>query len=270
MGKGSRPYREGKPMNSADLEKVRVAIEEGLDRAESNWGEVGHLLEAHLKKAMESESHAMDSAADSNIPGYPVVSADRPQVDEFIALVVDMRGSTQRLKTILRSAKVNGLKRVYYETSALLPAVAVTCGFEEGTVTEYLGDGGLVLFGVDRDDRVKSVQRAYRAAKNCIGEMRALINESIAKRYNLPAVSLGAGLAMSRAMVTLVGAPGNFQPKAIGSCVWDATKLSGGTNSVHVSPDIKGVWPTSKGGAMRFKQLDLPHVEGFKMYTESE
>lgn len=53
----------------------------------------------------------MDSA-DSNIPGYPVVLADRPQVDEFIALVVDMRGSTQRLKTPLKSVKVNELQRV--------------------------------------------------------------------------------------------------------------------------------------------------------------
>lgn len=248
-------------MNARELESVRVAIEQGLDRAESNWGKVGHLLKAE----MVVEAHAMDRT-DSNIPGYPVVSADRPQVDEFIALVVDMRGSTKRLKTNIKSAKVNGLQRVYYETSALLPAVAVTCGFQRGTVTEYLGDGGLVLFGVDKEDRKESVRLAYRAAKNCMGDMRALVNEAIAKRYNLPEISLGAGLAMSRAMVTLVGVPGNYQPKAIGSCVWDATKLSGGTNAVHVSPEIKGVWPTSEGGLMRFTRLDLKHVEGFKMY----
>lgn len=252
-------------MNSTEIAKVRVAIEQGLDRAESNWKQVGHLLEKRLEKSMEA--HATDSA-DSSIPGYPVVSVDRPQVDEFVALVVDMRGSTQRLKTIINSAKVNGLQRIYYETSALLPAMAVTCGFQAGTVTEYLGDGGLVLFGVDKDDRRKSVQLAYRAATNCIGDMRRLVNDAIAKRYNLPEVSLGAGLAMSKAMVTLVGVPGNYQPKAIGSCVWDATKLSGGINAVHVSPEIKGVWPSSEGGLMRFKRLDLKHVEGFKMYKE--
>ncbi|MBP0639871.1 hypothetical protein [Cupriavidus sp. AcVe19-6a] len=252
-------------MNSNERTKVSAAIEEGLDRAEANWGEVGHLLEARYQ--VSTEKYAMDSA-DSNIPGYPIVSADRPQVDEFIALVVDMRGSTQRLKTHIARAKVNGLQRVYYETSALLPAVAVTCGFQAGTVTEYLGDGGLVLFGVNKDDRVDSVKLAYRAAKNCIGDMRQLINVAIAKRYNLPEVSLGAGLAMSRAMVTLVGVAGNYQPKAIGSCVWDATKLSGGVNAVHVSPDIKSAWPTAQNGLMRFKPLSLKHVEGFKMYAE--
>ena len=194
---------------------------------------------------------------------------DKPQVDEFIALVVDMRNSTQRLKTHIKEAKVNGLQRVYYETSALLPGIAVTCGFEGGMVTEYLGDGGLILFGVDVDNREESVRMAYRAAKNCISETRKFINNTIKNRYNLPEISLGAGLAMSKAMVTLVGAPGNYQPKAIGSCVWDATKLSGGMNTVHVSPDIKGVWPKSKGGLMRFKPLDLKHVEGFRMYSET-
>jgi class 3 adenylate cyclase len=251
-------------MDINQCKAVRVAVEDGLDRAEFNWGEVGHLLKARFEMA---ESYSMDSA-DSNIPGYPVVQADRPKVDEFIALVVDMRDSTKRLRTKLNGPKVNGLNRVYYETSALLPAIAVTCGFQDGTVTEYLGDGALVLFGVDKEDRHESVRRAYRAAKNCINDMRFLINEAIAKRYNLPAISLGAGLAMSKAMVTLVGVHGNYQPKAIGSCVWDATKLSGGTNAVHVSPEIKGAWPTSEGGLMRFKPLGLRHVEGFKMYAE--
>lgn len=253
-------------MNSNELAKVRVAIEQSLDRAEANWRRVGHLLEAKMQKSMES--YGMDSA-DSNIPGYPKVSKDRPEVDEFIALVVDMRGSTQRLKTTIKSAKVNGLQRIYYETSALLPAMAVTCSFQDGIVTEYLGDGGLIIFGVNKEDRKESVQLAYRAAKNCIGDMRALINNAIAERYCLPQISLGAGIAMSRAMITLVGVPGNYQPKAIGSCVWDATKLSGGVNAIHVSPDIKGAWPTSKGGLMRFRSLDLKHVDGFKMYAES-
>ncbi|WP_322005159.1 hypothetical protein [Paraburkholderia tropica] len=68
-----------------------------------------------------------------------------------------MRGSTRRLNTHIANAKVNGLQRVYIETSALLPAIAVTCGLEDGMVTEYLGDGCLTLFRVNKDDRVASV-----------------------------------------------------------------------------------------------------------------
>jgi class 3 adenylate cyclase len=255
-------------MNSEEMGRVRQAIEDGLDRAERNWDEVGgHLVEGMLKKAMEGQD--VFDGVDSNIPGHPSVSAGQPKVDEFLALVVDMRGSTQRLKTQITSAKVSGLQRVYYETSALLPAVAVTCDFQEGKVTEYLGDGCLVLFGVDKSDRTASVKLAYRAAKNCIGDTRQLINDAIKRRYKLPEISLGAGLAMSRAMVTLVGVPGNFQPKAIGACVWDATKLSSGTNAVHVSPQIRTAWPKEKGGTMRFVPLSVKHVEGYRMFSES-
>lgn len=254
-------------MNSGEKAKVKEAIEKGLDRAEANWGEVGHLLEAQVVKSMEA--YAMDRA-DSNIPGHPEVTVDKPQVDDFIALVVDMRKSTMRLNTYLKGAKVNSFQRVYYETSALLPAMAVTSEFEQGSVTEYLGDGGLVLFGVDQDDVTTSVQKAYRVAKHCIGDMRALINDAIAARYNLPPLDLGVGLAKSKAMVTLVGAPGNYQPKAIGTCVWEATKLSAGVNSVFVSKPFQAAWPTSENGLMRFKPLNWGHVKGYKMASEKD
>lgn len=247
-------------MTGEQVDALRKAIFDGLDRAESNWGKVGKLLEARkLEKSLESFS------ADSNIPGYPDVDLDRPAVDEFVALVVDMRGSTSRIKTIDKSIKLDPFQRLYYETSALLPGVATVCGFENGVVTEYLGDGCLVLFEVDKKDRASSVQKVYGVAKNCINEMRELMNTELKLRYSVPPVSLGAGIAVSRALVTLVGIPGNYQPKAIGACVWDATKLSGGTNTVHISEDIKSAWPTSKGGKIKFTPLDVKNVAGYRV-----
>lgn len=254
-------------MTSDESTQIRLAIEESLDRAERNWDKVGHVLEAKFVKS--AESIVVDSVP-SNIPGYPLVNSDVPKVDEFIALVVDMRASTLRLKTNLKEAKVNGFKRIYYETSALLPAVAITCGFHDGQVTEYLGDGALVLFGVDKNNRSESVRTAYRAAKNCIGEMRNQINLAIATRYQLPNISLGVGVAMSHAMVTTVGYAEKYQPKAIGTCIWDATKLSAGTNVIHISSQVKDAWPSSKGGKMRFKPLDLKNVDGFKLVGPEE
>lgn len=127
MEEGSHAHRESKSMNNNETAKVRAAIEQGLDRAESNWRKVGHLLvEARLQKSMES--YAADSA-DSNIPGYRVVSADHPQVDEFIALVIDMRGSTQRLKTHIKMRKsmdynVFTTKRQHFYQLSPLPAAS--------------------------------------------------------------------------------------------------------------------------------------------------
>lgn len=244
--------------------KVRKFISEGLDRAESNWDKVGHLLKS---ESMSMEGYAMDSVP-SEIPGHPFVATADPQVDEFIALVVDMRNSTKRLKTLENGPKVQGLQRIYYETSALLPGVASVCGLKNGSVTEYLGDGALILFGVDKKSRASSVRGAYQAAVNCIKDMRKIMNEELYERYRLPSVDLGAGLAMSHALVTVVGIPGKYHPKAIGSCVWEASKLCDGTNVIHVSKGVRKAWPPTKGGRLSFKPLGYKHVDGFEVKTK--
>lgn len=252
-------------LTKAQADIVKKAISEGLDRAEKNWRKVGHLLKS---ESMERSDYVMDSVP-SSIPGHPFVSTDDPKVDEFVALVVDMRDSTKRLKTYEHGHQVRGLKRIYYETSALLPGVAAVCGLKEGSVTEYLGDGALILFGVDKEDRASSVRTAYQAAVNCIEDMRDLMNAELRERYRLPNVDLGAGLAMSEALVTVVGIPGKFHPKAIGSCVWDASKLSDGRNVVHVSKGVKDAWTPSKGGTLSFKSLGYRHVDGFRVTNDA-
>jgi len=49
-----------------------------------------------------------------------------------------------------KTSKVSQLQRIFYETSALLPAMAKLIFFENGSVTEYLGDGVLGLFTRER------------------------------------------------------------------------------------------------------------------------
>jgi hypothetical protein len=125
-----------------------------------------------------------------------------------------------------------------------------------------------VLFKVDTTDRVKTVRRAYQAAANCVDVTRSIVNEILFERFGLPPIHIGAGLSMSQALVTLVGIPGNMQPKAIGHCVWEASKLSDGYNKVHVAQALREVWPSVKGGNLRFKQLpeSLKHnVKGFSV-----
>jgi class 3 adenylate cyclase len=177
-----------------------------------------------------------------------------------------MRSSSEHLKSRRISSEIEyGFQRIYYETSALLPAITVTTSFGAGAVTEYLGDGALVLFSVDETDRAESVRSAYRVANNCIHDMRTLINEQLRIRYNLPEIALGAGLALSKALVTLVGTGDNLQPKAIGECIWEATKLSGGMNHVHVSEQLMHLWPSSKGGKLQFHLGDFRGVKGYRV-----
>jgi len=244
---------------------VSAAVERGLNRAEGAWQSVGKQL---ITKASTTFDHAIlaEQAKPSSIPGHPWVSDSNPIVDEFVALVVDMRNSSEHLKSRRASPVIEyGFQRVFYETSALLPAISVTCGFNSGVVTEYLGDGALVLFRVNIEDREETIREAYRAAKHCIGQTRDIVNRHLEGRYKLPPIHVGAGLAMSKALISLVGDDNDSQPKAIGECVWEATKLSGGVNAVYVSVPLYEAWPVSKGGKLRFLKASTNSVEGYKV-----
>lgn len=252
-------------MDSMQISEVKAAARNGLIAAIEDWDKVGHLIKSErLLDSIEMESYASASV----IPGHPFVEPGNPKVDEFVALVIDMRKSSSRLKTQQNGTKVKtGFQRIYYETSALLPALAQTALFRDGHVTEYLGDGVLILFKVDTDNRAQSVKNAYMVASNCVKITRTIVNDLLRERLDLPALDIGAGLSMSQALVTMVGLPSSRQPKAIGTCVWEASKLSDGTNQVHIAKTLHKAWPSEKGGTLRFEPLkSVKHdVEGFKV-----
>jgi len=252
------------------IEKAEVSkiVTESLDRAERVWGEHGELLDSVT--AMESfKSYAADSkyeSAQSTIPGHDFVSLNNPKVENFIALMVDIRGSSKHLTQAIsmKKAKVSQFKRVYYETSALLPAVAKTIGFKSGKVTEYLGDGALALFRIsDFEDYRKAVYAAHNAAKNCITDTLDIVNSELERRYSLPPLVIGVGMAMSPALVTLVGLKGEMQARALGECVYRAAKLSGGYNEIIVDKKLRGRWPKGKVGSIRFSPKSMKDIEGF-------
>lgn len=252
-------------LDKAQREIVRKLVIDNLDRAEKVWKQVG--VELTLKESLTLDSAMKAEAAPSKIPGHLIISDDNPKVSTYIALVVDMRESSKHLLQHIsdKTAKVTQLQRVYYETSALLPALAQTIKFRNGVVTEYLGDGVLSLFLVNKDmsDCTKVLYAAHDAAKDCIGDARTIVNEEIYSRYNLPSLDLGVGISMSKALVTLVGLSNEKQAKAIGECVYRATKLSYGINEIIVDDSIKSTWPVSKVGILRFQATNKRGVTGY-------
>ncbi len=236
-----------------------------LDNAEEKWMNGGNRL------VITNESRALDSSIyksetiGSSIPGHPLVNDDEVKIDEFIALVADMRDSSNHLMCASSHKKtdISGLQRVFYETSALLPAIAKTISYENGNVTEYLGDGVLAFFKVDKEEKNKAIYAAHRASKNIISDTRTILNSIIHERYRLPEISVGVGLAYSKAMITLVGLQGEKHPKAFGECVFRATKLSNGNNLIMADENLKAMWPTSKGGNLSFNKKIMNGVNGF-------
>ncbi|MCA3962395.1 hypothetical protein JKP28_20340 [Vibrio vulnificus] len=259
-------------MNDEQKNILRRLIRDNLDNAERIWEKEGtQLVAGNEEFSCESYHITKSESVSSFIPGYPIVSTDTNEVASFIALVADMRNSSRHLLCDISSkkAKVSMLQRVYYETSALLPALAQTISFENGAVTEYLGDGVLAFFKVDETDTSQSIYAAHRAAKSCIHTCRMLVNEELSERYMLPALDIGVGLACSKALITLVGLDGAKQAKAFGECVFRATKLSGGTNEIYVDEKLDAMWPTSPtGGGLKFKKKALNGVDGFLIETK--
>ncbi|HBK04308.1 MAG TPA: adenylate/guanylate cyclase [Acetobacteraceae bacterium] len=206
------------------------------------------------------------------MPGHEYVADDQEKVSTFIALVADIRNSSQHLLCAIsgKEADVSELQRVYYETSALLPALERTIQYEDGSVTEYLGDGILSLFYVEEGDKKSAIYAAHRAAKNCVTETLRIANDELNARYRLPPLQIGIGLAMSPALISLVGLPGNSHPKAIGRCVYNATKLSGGRNEILVDTNINREWPTSEGGRLKFIPRTMHNVSGYLIRRKND
>lgn len=245
--------------------EVEKIINEALDHAEETWNNGGSEIVMKAQDSAIFEGVERAEVVPSLIPGHPIVSDGEVVIDEFVVLVADMRDSSGHLMQAISSkiANVSQLERVYYETTALLPAMAKAITYENGQVTEYLGDGLLAMFRVDKTNRNKALYASRRAALSIVMDVRNIVNKILKKRYRLPELDLGVGLALSRSLVTLVGLHGEKQPKIFGESVYRATKLSGGYNQVVLDTYLRKSWPRTKGGKVSFKPTEIKKIKGY-------
>lgn len=243
-----------------DLNKIIDEVNTALDGAEKIWSQVApEFINESLVKAFSSER-----LTPSKIPGYPFIDGGKPQVGKFIAFVLDIRNSTKHLIQAISSknAKASQLERVLYEITAINTAGAMVINHYNGGITEFLGDGFLALFKVDEP---KDVHKAHNAAKYFLNTVLPELNNILNTRYTLPNLQIGIGLAYSKAIVTVVGYENNIHPKAIGECVYRASKLSNGINTILIDDRLEKLWPTSKGGKLKFFQINNNKID-FKAY----
>lgn len=239
-------------LTTEQKKQLNIIISDSLDDAERHWKNGGYLLQKSAQDGRMFES--INSSVESYIPGHEFVNGNVTTIDEFIALVLDMRDSSKHLMSHISAkvSKITMLQRVYYETSALLPAMAFIISCEGGSVTEYLGDGLLALFKVNSESPKDSIYSSHRAAKQCLSTGLTAVNDALERRYALPPIQIGIGMGQSKALVTLIGLYPQKQAKAFGECVFRATKLSNGIDQIAIDKTLKGKWPSSKGGSLRF------------------
>jgi hypothetical protein len=245
--------------------ELHQIVTESLNEAERVWKNVGVLFE---KSGAWFAADSVKSLT-TQIPGYETIIDRKPEVDDFICIVVDMRDSTDHLMQAIskKITSVSQLQRIFYETSALLPAIAKVIGYYDGKVTEYLGDGvlGMFLASGGEDDRSEAVRQASRAARGCLECARCIVNPALEERYGLPPLSIGIGLAFSRAIIMGMGLPGYRLPKVFGECVFYATKLSKLVDKIAVDKNMNNIWPQSNGGKLTFQKKAFHGWDGYVM-----
>jgi hypothetical protein len=236
-------------MNDDEIKKI---LESELDKAEKTWKTVKPLI-------TEEYSNFLGSSVPSKIPGHPLLVDGKPQVDDFIAFILDIRGSTKHLLQAIseKTAKASQLERVLYETTAINTIGILLIEKYNGGVTEFLGDGFLALFKVDQHKH--GVYNAHNAAKECIRIINTIVNKTLAERYSLPPLVIGIGMAYSKAIVTTIGLKNNLHPKALGECVYRASKISKGLNEIMIDEKLKILWPSTKDGCLQFNIIKHPH-----------
>jgi class 3 adenylate cyclase len=246
--------------------KITTAVKDALDEADRVWNNVKHEFIVESVKAMSFSEEKKKTI--SFLPDLPYLEHNKQIVPNYIALVLDMRKSTEHLLQAIE-AKRSQLSRVMTETFALNAMGNVIVKQYGGSITEYTGDGFIAFFKVAQDQgNLKAIRsKAYTCAEKCLDAVREIINPELHARYELPAVDVGIGLAYSQAIVTIVGTEPNFHVKAIGKCVFRASKLSNGKNSIKIDDDLRRGWPTAKPGTRASVRIVETTVDSrFKAY----
>jgi len=231
-------------------ERIKNGVNTAFFKADHIWEKVGHEFITESQRIMFSND-LVKAQVHSNLPDLPFLEDGRPIVANYIALVLDIRESTKHLTQSV-SADITLLRRVVTETFAINAMGAIIVTNYNGSITEYLGDGFLAFFKVDDEtnveERGKVASKAYYCAEKCIEKLNSIVNVLLKEKYKLPALEIGIGLAYSKAIVSVVGGASNFQVKAIGECVFNASKLAYGKNEIHTDKVYKRIFPKAKNG----------------------
>jgi class 3 adenylate cyclase len=245
-------------LSEKQIQELVAIVNKALDRCEEQWDNT--LGRETLLKASAEMS-------ESKIPGHSYLAKDTYKADVFVAFMLDMRDSTKHLRQAIsvKIAKVSQMKRVYFEVSALLPAMTKLIQDKDGAVTEYMGDGLLALFQLPEEKKEKDnvLGNCIVAAKNCMSALNKVTNPILSKRYGLPPLEIGIGLAFSDAIISHFGLPPNTEVKAIGECIYFASQLSKGRNEIIVHENLERIWPTSEGGTLRFNIREYKDFKGY-------
>lgn len=247
-------------MTEQQKNEILEIIVENLESADKRWGKIG----GFFKNAQAREAALKGALVPTKFPGVAFVDSDVPLVQRFVAFMADMRGSTSHLRDA--AGMESGIQRLYYETSALLPALTKVVTNHDGTVTEYAGDGILGFHAVSDEPSSNDLLRMVKAGEDCLTVTNDIVNPILAKIYGLPPLAIGVGIALGPVLLSVIGVDGDLRPLGFGEAVFNASKLSKGDNQVVIHESVRDAWPRTKGGTTSFKAISVLGNWGYTVH----
>lgn len=209
-----------------------------------------------------AEYKSYNSVVSDRIPGY---KANRLKFgdyikDNFSVLFIDMRHSTKRAKTI-------GPEKTFTSMHAFIPAMLEVINHHKGYVIDIMGDGIMVFFGGKESEMTKA--EAAQVAGLCGRDMLMVLKKVVNKILNedkIYNITCGVGVDYGDVIVTKIGIDSVYDVKAFGDCINTASKYADSiSDGVIVSEKVKELWPSSKGGKIKFS---LHKSNGYLLYKQ--
>lgn len=225
-------------MTTTEKENISKIIKTAYNKAKYTIDHIEH------RAIFESAQVISD-----NIPGY---SADELEFasfdkDNFAVLFIDMRSSTIRAKSI-------GPEKTFISMHAFIAGMLEVVKSKQGVVIDIMGDGLMVFFGGKNSKLTKfqAIQNAGICGQDMLDVINTIINPML-ERDGIWQITCGVGIDYGDMIVTKIGINDIYDVKALGDCINKASKYSeNASNEVIVSKQVRKLWPSSKGGLIRF------------------
>jgi class 3 adenylate cyclase len=177
-----------------------------------------------------------------------------------VVLSVDLRGSSKRATEI-------GAEDTYLTMHTYLPTMAELVSKANGKIGSLRGDGLFAVFGFTEytDDQKTlpegigkvAIQNATRCGKAMIETTVDILNPIMEENDILGELRIGVGICVGDVVVTQIGIGDAIERTLYGTPVNNACKASTATNEMILTNQAEALFPSSKGGQVKFKPINL-------------
>lgn len=246
---------------TAEFNDIEDFAQEQFDQANKGAEVICFSLSASLKRnaAIAEKYGSVTAKALGDNPNYTSLQEGYGVSVWAVILSVDLRRSTMREVRI-------GAKKTHLTMHTYLPTMINLVGHWEGSVVGLRGDGLIAQFGeteivkgngedVKQEAAARAAKQAVRCGKAMIETVEDIINPLLERNGIEGNLAVGVGIHASDLVITRIGYLTANELTAYGPAVNRACKTNDRSNGVRVSNAVYDLYPSGKGGRVKFPPI---------------